>query len=98
MTSMQNSCLPTANAMSSRAVPDFCSKSGDSAVMVLSCQCEWSFRAHASSARSRHHSVDVQDQGDAAIPQDGRRGNAGHAPVVRFKTLDDDLALTEDGI
>src|SRR5688500_16129641 len=98
MTSMQNSCLPTANAMSSRAVPDFCSKSEASAVMVLSCQCEWSFRVHASIARTRHHIVDVQDQGDPAIAQNGRGGDAGDSPVVGFEALDDDLTLPLDGV
>ena len=41
---------------------------------------------------------DVEDQGDAAVAQDGRRGDARHLPVVGLEALDHHLALALDGV
>ena len=45
-----------------------------------------------------HHGVDVEDEGDAAVAEDGGGGDARHVAVVRLEALDDDLALALDRV
>ena len=49
-------------------------------------------------ARAGDDGIDVEDERDAAVAEDGGGGDARHMRVVGFQALDDDLALALDGI
>ena len=49
-------------------------------------------------ARGSDHRIDVQNESDATVAENGRGGNARHVGVVRLQAFDDDLALALDRI
>jgi hypothetical protein len=49
-------------------------------------------------ARGRDDLLGIDDQGDAPVSQDGRRGDSGYHAVVFLQALDDDLALVVDHV
>ena len=67
-------------------------------IVSLSGRGERRFELQGLAARRRDDGVDVQDESDAAITENGGGGDAGNMGVVGFEALDDDLALALDGI
>ena len=96
MMSTQNSCAPMRKAISSRPFVA-CDRHG-SVIVVHPAAARSSVQRGGVGARTGDDRVDVEDQGDAAIAEDGRGGDAGNVPVIGLQALDDDLALALDGI
>ena len=46
----------------------------------------------------RDKGVNIQNESDAAVTQNGCGGNAGHVAVIGFETFDHHLPLIDDGI
>src|ERR1700754_5041334 len=91
MMSTQNSCSPIRKAISSRTAALVW-------VSVMSAR-ELEFgRGGRAAADAGDDGVDVEDQGDAAVTQDGGGGDARHLLVVGLQALDHDLALALDGV
>src|SRR6185437_16094490 len=98
MMSTQNSCSPMRKEISSRRSMAFWAMS----VMVFELRASGASGGDVGGqvvgGAAGHDRVDVQDQGHAAVAQDGRGGDADHVAVVGFQALDHHLALALDGV
>src|SRR6187402_2412704 len=95
MTSMQNSWSRRRKAINSR-IPGATALSGCD--MSLPHRRVGHFGLQGLAARRCDHSIDVQDEGDAAIAEDGGSRDARDVGIIGLEALDDDLALALDGI
>src|SRR5690242_9126991 len=80
------------NEISSR----FCGVCGAPEVMMLSCCCTQRFRRSPGVASRCDDCVHVQDEGDAAVAENGRSRDTIDRAIIRLDTFDDDLPLPED--
>src|SRR6202171_835677 len=93
MMSTQNCCPPIRNEMSSR---DFVGELFWVLVMASPCCAEPPVGERPVLPLRCNDRVDVENESDAAIAQNGRRGDSLDRAIICLHTLDHDLALAED--